>query len=441
MLVFFLFTGFLFTVKGNFFQFKNFIFIFKKFIKSFKRRPYNDANQSISQFSVFCSVLGACIGTGNIVGVAAGICTGGPGTVFWMIISAFLSMATAYAENYLGADFTSRYKGTARGTGAFLYISKGLKSKGLGKVYSVLCLFSSLGMGNMAQSNSLSEAMRISFNIPPIVTGIAASLIAFIILNGGVKRIARVQTLIIPLASVLYFLISFFILYKFRNNLLPSVAIIIKEAFSIKALNGFSVYTAMRYGISRGVFSNEAGLGSSTILHAQGETTDPQAQGISAMMEVFADTIVMCTVTALVILVSTAPADYTLFGAELSLKAYATAGAFGKTGVGLLTGIFAFTSLTSCSFYAETGFSYLLPKGNIKLFRIFYVALVLFACVNSPEIVWDFADICNGLMAVPNLFALNCLSKEVFFPKKEDFTDNKNPHRREHSSFLVHHLQ
>ncbi len=410
MLAFFLFTGIRFTIKSNFFQFKDIKTIVKIFTKSITQGKNENG---VSQFSVFCSVLGACIGTGNIVGVATAINSGGPGTVFWMILSALFSSMTAYAENYLGAKYSYRYRYTSVTGGAFLYMENGLEMKGLAKIYAFLSLFSALGMGNMTQSNSLADAVSKGFNIPVIYIGIAVFILAFIVIIGGIKRISGMQSILVPLASVFYFIISILVLVKFKSNTFPCILLIIKEAFSFKAIRGYSVYSAIRYGIARGVFSNEAGLGSSTILHSQGDTADARKQGILAIIEVIIDTVIMCTVTAVVLLVSTGDKASTLFGAELAVSSYATIGKIGKYGISILTAVFAFTSLASCSFYAEKSFTYLTGEKYIKPFKLFYCILSLVACVNPPKIIWQIADICNGLMAIPNLFALNCLQREV----------------------------
>lgn len=415
MLIFFLFTSLRFTFKGRFFQFTGIGKIFKTTLGSmFKEK----SNGGISQFSAFCSVLGACIGTGNIVGVATAIYSGGPGTVFWMVLSAAFSMMTAYAENYLGVSYRKKDRYGIVSGGAFSYIENGLKMKGLAKVYAFFCLMSAIGMGNMTQSNSISSSLESSFELSPVITGTVVSILCFIIITGGVNRIAKVQTFTVPLMSLFYFIISGMVLFKFKSNIIPCILLIFKEAFSFKALSGFGIYKAARYGISRGVFSNEAGLGSSTILHSQAENQNGENQGIWAMLEVFIDTILMCSITALVLLVSTNYNENNLYGAELSVLAYSTIGEIGKKGVGVLTAIFAFSSLSSCSFYGEKSFEYLFGKKYIKFYKLGYIALALLGSLNSPKIIWSFADICNGLMAVPNLFALNCLAKEVYFPKK-----------------------
>ena len=413
MLVFFSFTAIRLTIQGRFFQFTHFNAILKNTIcRIFKKKN----NGGISDFSAFCSVLGACIGTGNIVGVATALYSGGPGTVFWMIISAIFSMMTAYGENYLGILYKRKDRYGNISGGAFSYIENGLKMKNLAKTYAIFCLLSVIGMGNMAQSNSIADSLKNSFNIPPIFTAIIISILALFIINGGIKRISRLQTFLVPIMCIFFFTLSAIVLFKYKSNILPCITLIFKEAFSLKALNGFGIYKAARFGISRGVFSNEAGLGSSTIIHSQSDDSDGTNQGLWAMLEVFIDTVVMCSITALVLLTSTNNNEQNLFGAELSVLSYATIGEIGKKGIGLLTAIFAFSSLASCCFYGEKSFEYIFNKKSLPLYKITYIILAFFGCVNSPQIIWSFADICNGLMAIPNLFALNVLSKKIEYP-------------------------
>lgn len=413
MLVFFSFTAIRLTIHGKFFQFIHFNTILKNTICSIFKKKNKDG---ISDFSAFCSVLGACIGTGNIVGVATALFSGGPGTVFWMIISAIFSMMTAYSENYLGILYKRKDRYGNISGGAFSYIENGLKMKNLAKIYAIFCLLSVIGMGNMAQSNSIADSLKNSFNIPPIFTAIIISILALFIINGGIKRISRLQTFLVPVMCIFFFTLSAIVLFKYKSNILPCITLIFKEAFSLKALNGFGIYKAARFGISRGVFSNEAGLGSSTIIHSQSDDSDGTNQGLWAMLEVFIDTVVMCSITAIVLLTSTNNNEQNLFGAELSVLSYATIGEIGKKGIGLLTAIFAFSSLASCCFYGEKSFEYIFNKKALPLYKIIYIILAFLGCINSPRIIWSFADICNGLMAIPNLFALNILSKKIEYP-------------------------
>ncbi len=418
MLTFFLFVGIYFTFKGKFFQACGIKKIYNATIKTIFKKSEDEEN-GISQFGAFCSVLAACIGTGNIVGVATAIYSGGPGSVFWMCISAFISMMTAYSENYLGMKYRFRNKYGKISGGAFQYIEKGVKMKGLSKVYAVFCLLSTLGMGNMAQANSVGASVKTGFDIPPLITGIIAVVIGFFVIRKGVKGISKLSELLVPVMSISYLLLSFAVLFIFKDRIIPVIALIFKEAFSVKALSGFGMFKAMRYGISRGVFSNEAGLGSSTIIHSQAENTTPEKQGMWAMLEVFIDTVFLCTIMALVILVSGSfIADGELYGAELSVASYGILGEFGKKGIAIITALFSFASLISCSFYGEKSAEYLFSHRAIKPYKAIYLILAFTGFIASPQIIWSIADIFNGLMAVPNLFALVVLRKEVEFPNK-----------------------
>lgn len=414
MLFIFIFTALRFSFNSRVFQIRGFFTMIKETIfKMFSKTE----NGGISQFGAFCSVLGACIGTGNIVGVATAIYSGGPGTVFWMWISAFLSMMTAYSENYLGVKYRKKNQYGILQGGAFSYIEHGTKMKGLAKVYAVLSIFSVIGMGNLAQSNSVSESLVSGFNANKYLVGLICAFLCFIIISGGMQRISKFGAFIVPLMTIAYLTLSFMVLLKFKNNIIPAVSLVFKEAFSLKAISGYGMFKAMRYGVSRGVFSNEAGLGSSTLIHAESNNQKGETQGMWAMLEVFIDTVFLCTITALVILVTKSNFTPQLYGADLSVEAYSTIGEIGKKGIALLTAVFAFTSLSSCSFYGEKSFAYLFGKKHIKLYKTLYIILIFIGCLNPPKIIWEFADICNGLMAIPNLFAVNCLGKEVEYPK------------------------
>lgn len=413
MLFFFLFVSLYFTVKSGFFQIRGVKVWVKETVGSiFKEDNASPTHDGISRFGAFCSVLAACIGTGNIVGVATAVYSGGAGTVFWMWLSAIFSMMTAYAENYLGI----KYKKGGRG-GAFYYIRDGVKMPLLSKVYAAFCLLSTLGMGNMAQSNSVTSSLFSRFGFNTYLTAAATAALCYIIIKGGVKRISRFSEITVPAMSALYLALSFAVLFSRRKYILPAVKSIFKEAFSFKALNGYGMLKAMRYGISRGVFSNEAGLGSSTIIHSEADGATPKEQGMWAMFEVFCDTVFLCTVMALVILVSGKHDESpSLYGAELSIAAYSVLGRPFENGIAVLTAVFAFASLTGCSFYGEKSAQYLFGTRAVKIYKVVFLCLAFAGGICAPRLIWSVADIFNGLMAVPNLFSLVVLRNEVSFP-------------------------
>ncbi len=414
MLVFFLFVSLYFSIKSGFFQLSGIRTWTKSTVGGFfkKKNTAQASTNGISRFGAFCSVLAACIGTGNIVGVATAVYSGGAGTVFWMWLSAILSMMTAYSENYLGI----KYK-TKNGGGAFYYIRDGVKMPLLSKVYAAFCLLSTLGMGNMAQSNSVTSSLFSEFGINVCITAAFSTLLCYIIIKGGVKRISHFSEITVPVMSVLYLILSFGVLIFKKEQILPAIKSIFREAFTLKALNGYGMLKAMRYGISRGVFSNEAGLGSSTIIHGEADGATPEGQGMWAMLEVFCDTVFLCTVMALVILVSGKNSENPeLYGAELSIAAYSVLGRLSKKAIAVLTAIFAFASLAGCSFYGEKSAQYLFGKRAVKPYKTVFLTLAFFGGICAPKLIWSVADIFNGLMAVPNLFSLMLLRKEVSFP-------------------------
>lgn len=416
MLLFFSGVAAYFTFKSRFFQIRGIKVWAGATVGSFfSKSAEKKQEKGISRFGAFCSVLAACIGTGNIVGVATAIYSGGAGAVFWMWISAVFSMMTAYAENWLGIKYKSRNKFGETAGGAFRYMENGVKMGGMAKVYAVLCLFSTLGMGDMAQANSVTSSLESEFGVSKYITGAFMTVLCFLVIKGGVKRISKFSEITVPFMSAAYLLLSGAVLFINRAEIPASFALIFKEAFSLKALGGFGMFKAMRYGISRGVFSNEAGLGSSTLIHSETENSSPEEQGMWAMFEVFCDTVFLCTVMALVILVSKAPAE--LYGAKLSIAAYSCLGEIGKKGIALLTAVFAFASLAGCSFYGEKSAQYLFGKRAKGVYKTVFLMLSFFGGISAPKIIWAAADIFNGLMAVPNLFSLVVLRKEVEYPK------------------------
>lgn len=419
MLLFYLSTAIMFTAKGKLFQLTK---IHKwaggTIIRMLKPSGRKGTKNGISQFGAFCSVLAACIGTGNIVGVATAISSGGAGSVFWMCLSAFFGMATSYAENSLGIKYRIKEGGKLKG-GAFMYMEYGVKMPYLAKSYAGLCLFSSLGSGNMTQANSVSESLLNAFNIPKIITGIAVSVICLLIIKGGVKRISKINEIVVPLMSIGFLALSFLTLIKNRQKLPTCFKDIFTKAFMKKSGSAFSGITAMRFGVARGVFSNEAGIGSSTIIHAEDERSTETEQGYLGAFEVFVDTILLCTITALSILVSGVfTENSTLFGAELSIASYAALGEWGKKGIAVLTAVFGFMSLVGWSFYGEKSGEVIFGERISKIYKYIYCVISFFGCISSPKLIWALSDITNGLMALPNLFSLIILRDEVKWERK-----------------------
>ncbi len=423
MLGLFLFVGLLFTIGTGFFQFRHIpLWLRYTFCALFKKEK--NAPGSISQLQTLSTALAATVGTGNITGVAAALVTGGPGAIFWMWVSAALGMMTAYAENVLSILYRYRDKEGNFVGGAMVYMEKGLHSRLFAILFSLFCIFASFGMGNMAQMHSVSTALADGFGVPPLVTAILGSLILALIISGGLRRIAGVTERLVPFMVILYFIGSGICLYTQAEHILPSLCLIIRSAFGARAaaggIMGYSVLTAMRTGISRGVFSNEAGLGSSAAVHAASSVREPVIQGMWGIFEVFIDTIVVCTITALVILTSGVytPSPFSaemLTGVSLTAAAYATSlGEIGTCFISLSIVFFAFATAMGWSFFGQRSVSYLFGTRAVPLYKALFVLFAAIGSLASMELVWGLSDTFNALMAVPNLITLLFLSGKVF---------------------------
>lgn len=422
MLCAFLFTGLLISVQSGFFQLRHMpMWLSQTLGAAFRDKSIRKTgdSKSISQFQALTAALAACMGTGNIVGVATAIFSGGAGAVFWMLLSAFLGMMTCCAENILGIKY--RYKNN-RGEwigGAMVYIKNGLGMKKTAGVFSVLLVLASFGIGNMTQANSIAGALEDSLGIHPLFTGIAVAALTGMVIIGGIKRIAGVAEKIIPFMSAVFILASLIIIIVNIEKIPCVIATIFREAFSFKSTAGgaagIGIARAARYGVARGVFSNEAGLGSTAIIHAVADVREPTVQGMWGIVEVFIDTVVMCTVTALVILSSGVlnPGE-NLNGVSLSAAAYESFfGPAGKYFVCFSIVLFAFATLIGWSYYGEKGAEFLFGLRSVPIYKAVYLAAVILGCTANLQTVWSISDTLNGLMAVPNLLSVVMLSGQV----------------------------
>ncbi len=415
MLAVFLGTGLYLSAKSGFFQ----ILGVKRWvnttvISAFRNRKNPRTDGSISQLSALTSALAACLGTGNIIGVATAICSGGPGAVFWMCISAILGMMTCCCENILGIkyrirDFSGKFKG-----GPMHYIEKGLGMKGLAGAYAVFLTGASLGMGNMTQANSVAQGMK-GFGIEPMITATVLCILVAAAISGGLERISKISEKLIPVLSAAFVIACFIIIAKNIDKLIPCFKTILKEAFTFKAVNGFGLAKAARYGISRGVFSNEAGLGSSAIIHAAADCKNASEQGMWGILEVFIDTVFMCSITGAAVLASGVWNPETkLNGAQLCAAVFESV--FGKAGGYFLNAcicLFAFATLIAWSYYGKCGTEYLFGEKSGKIYNVIYIISAFAGSLIRLESVWSLSDTLNGLMAVPNIFALLLLGKEA----------------------------
>ncbi|HEM3541725.1 alanine/glycine:cation symporter family protein [Streptococcus suis] len=387
----------------------------------------------VSSFAALCTALAATVGTGNIVGVATAITTGGPGALFWMWVAAFFGMATKYAEGFLAIKYRTKDANGQAAGGPMHYITLGMgqKWKPLAIFFAVSgVLVALLGMGTFSQVNSIASSMSSSFGLAPqLVSIVTAVSIAFFIF-GGIEKISDVSTKIVPFMAILYIVASLIVLGLHWDELLPTLALVLKSAFTpAAAVGGFvgaTVKEAIQRGIARGVFSNESGLGSAPIAAAAAKSDNAVEQGLISMTGTFIDTIIICTLTGLTILVTGQWSVEGLEGAPLTQAAFATV--FGNTGSIALTislVLFAFTTILGWSYYGERCIEFLFGTKSILPYRLVFVAMVALGGFLKLDLIWTIADIVNGLMALPNLIALLALSPVIIKETRQYFAKKK----------------
>lgn len=426
-----IFTGLYFTIRLGVPQFTRLTVSFKHaFGGIFKKKGKKSGKQGISSFQALATAVAAQIGTGNIGGVATALVSGGPGAIFWMWISGILGMSTIFAEAVLAQKFKQKdTDGTTYG-GPSYYLSQGLPNKALGRTLAVLfsiLIIIALGFcGNMVQSNSIGLAMK-TFNVPPLVTGIVIAILAALIFIGGIKRISRFAEMVVPFMAVLYLIASVIILCLNASQIGPILAMIFKSAFTTKAVvggvAGSAMKAAMRYGIARGLFSNEAGMGSTPHAHAVAAVDHPVQQGYAAMAGVVVDTLLVCTATALTILLTGAPTQYPdLTSVELTAKSFHLAfGNFGEIFLSVALLFFSFTTVIGWYYFGESNIKYLFKGQAAALwaYRLIVVACIIVGATLKVELVWSLSDFFNGLMVLPNAIGILWLSPLVIQAKKE----------------------
>ncbi len=427
MLILLVGTGVYYSFRTNFLQVGKFGFAMKETLFKIFDKAEISEDGDITPFQALSTALAATIGTGNIAGVATAIAIGGPGAVFWMWVSAFFGMMTKFAEVVLAIQYREKnVEGNWVG-GPMYYIEKGMGSnwKWLAWIFSLFGAFAAFGIGNMVQANSVAEAMNASFGVPHLISGIVLAIAAGAVILGGLKRIAAVTEKIVPFMAVFYMIGAIVILILNIAEIPGSFGLIFSSAFTARAgVGGFAgatVMMAMRFGVARGVFSNEAGLGSAPIAHAAARTDHPVRQGLWGVFEVFADTIVICSFTALAI-ISSGVWSSGLTGSALTTEAF-NEGLPGPGGIIVAIGIlfFAFSTLLSWAYYGEKCAEFILGSGFNKIYRIIWLPLIVLGAVGSLTMIWNIADTLNGLMAVPNLVALLALSGVVIKLTKEFF--------------------
>lgn len=426
MLVLLVGTGILLTVMAGFPQITKLGTIMKSTVGSlFGQDAHKKDESSISPYQAVATALASTVGTGNITGVATAIVSGGPGAVFWMWVSALFGTMTKFAEVTLAVKFREKNERGEWVGGPMYYMENGLNMKWLGVIFACFATLASFGIGNMTQANSIAAALDKTLHIDPKITGVVIMVIVAIVILGGIKRIAQVTEKLVPVMGVIYVALGVITIVLNADKLPAAFAVIFQGAFNPQSVAGgvlgYTIMNAIRFGFARGVFSNEAGLGSAPIAHAASSTDNPVKQGMWGAFEVIFDTFIICTITALVVVMSGlwGPEGAGLDGAALSIAAFENSvGVFGAAGVTIGTVLFALSTLLGWSYYGEKSIEYLFKGssivGSVKLgYKVVFILLTFVGSIGGLKLIWDIADTLNGLMAIPNLIALVLLSGTV----------------------------
>ncbi|MDO5702741.1 MAG: sodium:alanine symporter family protein [Lachnospiraceae bacterium] len=431
-------TGVYLSVRTGFIQITRFGFAMRNTFGSLFKKTDKDHGNNLSPFQAMTTALASTVGTGNIAGVTGAIFTGGPGAVFWMWVSAFFGMCTKYAEILLAVKYREKEADGTHHGGPMYSIEKGLGHgfKWLAVIFAILGGIATFGIGNIAQSSEISGAMTSLFGLNPLVTGIILAVVVAVVILGGVKRIGQVTSYMVPFMSVFYIIAGIAVIIIKFTSLPAAFGAIFSGAFNMKAVGGgvfgYAMMLAIRQGVARGVFSNEAGLGSAPIAHAASSTDEPCEQALWGIFEVFVDTIVICTITSLAVVMS-GVLDTPDGLAAFASKGAAAANAFNMILPGSIGGLiiqisllfFSLSTIIGWSYYGERCWGYLTNENKIVnyIYKIIFVLVCIVGATGSGALMWDISDTLNGLMAIPNLISLLLLSGVVIKTTKDYFRD------------------
>ncbi|WP_373893462.1 alanine/glycine:cation symporter family protein [Virgibacillus natechei] len=403
-------TGLYLTVRLMFFSFRMLPYALKI---TFKKQD-KDSKGDISHFQALMTSLAATVGTGNVVGVATAVVAGGPGAVFWMWITALVGMATKYSEAILGVKYRQENAKGEMSGGPMYYLEKGIGQKWLAVLFAIFAVFAAIfGIGNMIQANAAADVANDVFNVPLWVTGLVFAVLIGLVIIGGVKSIGRVTSIIVPVMIVFYILAGFIILFINISEVPAAFGLIFSDAFTGQAVAGGAIGTVIQMGVARGLFSNEAGLGTGGIAAAAAKTDIPARQALISMTQVFIDTIIVCTITGLTLTMAnlyTTGAEGAALTAQ-SFEALLPAGGDIIVAVTLL--FFIFSTILGWAYFGEKCFTYLVGDNLTTIYRVIFVLAIIPGATLSLETVWNFGDLFNGLMAIPNLVGLLLLSGVV----------------------------
>lgn len=377
--------------------------------------------KGFSSFGALATTLAATLGTGNIVGISTAIALGGPGAVFWCWITGIFGMATTYAECYLSLHFQKKDSDGHSYGGPMQVLEDGLHKKGLATLYALCVVLASFGVGCTTQSNSMADTLRYLWQVPTNVTGIVTAVLIGLILMRGFKSIEKWSMKLVPFMSFFYFAASLLLLLIHYQYILPSISIILSKAFQPSAIQGGILGGALRYGIARGLFTNEAGLGSAGIAAAAVNTSSKEKQALVSMTATFWDTVVMCLVTGIVIVANLLHFPASIRGKSIGGLTHAAFEALplGSFLLGICLLLFAFATLIGWSYFGQQAFLYLFPKKHLKIYQIIYMFAIFLGAILSLDLVWEITDTLNVFMAIPNLIALYALRKLIKPPVKK----------------------
>ncbi len=422
MLVFLVGTGFYLTIALKGVQFRK--LVYSLWLALVKRKEDTDEPGDITHFQALMTALSATVGTGNIAGVATAIAAGGPGALFWMWITGLVGMATKYGEAVLAVKYRIQDESGTMSGGPMYYIANGLGWKWLGFAFAIFASIAAFGIGNMVQSNSVADAVEATFHVPVFITGIALMILTALVILGGIKSIGKVTGVVVPIMIIFYMGGALIVLLLNVGAIPKALALVVQEAFTPTAASGgfagASVMMAIRMGVARGIFSNESGLGSAPIAAAAAQTKHPVAQALVSMTQTFIDTIVVCTMTGLVLILTNAW-DSGKTGAELSTYAFQSGFAGGKYVVTIGLMLFAYSTILGWCYYGEKSIEYIFGEKAIRPYRYLFVLFVGVGAIAKLDFVWSLSDTFNGLMAIPNLIGLLALSPVIVRETKAYF--------------------
>ena len=419
MLVLLVGTGIFLTIRINFFQVSHIGLWMKGTFGAMFKKHTDDVN--ITPFQAVSTALASTVGTGNIVGVTTAIVSGGPGALFWMWFAAFFGMVTKYSEVLLAIKYREKDADGKHFGGPMYYLSKGANLPWLGTLFAVFATLACFGIGNLTQINAMASVVKQNFNVNTIYTGIAVTIVVAIIIVGGIKRIGSVAEKLVPLMCLLYLVCGIIIIIINLDKIPGVFELVFSNAFSFKQVGagfmGYAITMGMRYGFARGIFSNEAGMGSAPMAHASSNSKNPVEQAMWGIFEVFVDTFLVCSITGIVAIMNLNLTEQGLAGAPLISEAFRVSmpSDFGSIVLTVALFLFAFTTLVGWSHYGTVSLGYLTKNNKTAelIFKIIFIIVIVIGSVSELELVWNIADTLNGLMAIPNLIGLLILSPVI----------------------------